>query len=96
MADDLAEDLLASLVDRVLRLKEEEDSIKADIKEVYAEAKAHGFDKTRVGDVVTKLRKLEKDAAGEAEKEALRDLYFEAYQRAKNSAHTHAYARAAE
>ncbi|WP_247997015.1 GapR family DNA-binding domain-containing protein [Brucella tritici] len=37
---------LKSFIDRVLRLKEEEDTIKADIREVYAEMKGEGFDKT--------------------------------------------------
>lgn len=96
MADAFAEDQLAAFIDRVLRLKEEEDNIKLDIKEVYAEAHANGFDKTRLGETVTKLRKVAKDATGEAEKEAIRDLYWDAYHRAKDRPHAHAYARADE
>ena len=51
---------LKSFIDRVLRLKEEEDTIKADIREVYAEMKGEGFDKTVAGQLVAHLRKVEK------------------------------------
>lgn len=89
----VADDELAAFVDRVLRMKSEEDAIKADIREIYNEAKGRGYDKTRLGELVTHLRKVEKDASGEAEKEAVRDLYLTAYYRAKNKPHAHAYAR---
>lgn len=94
--DSVADDELAAFVDRVLRMKAEEDAIKADIREIYAEAKGRGYDKTRLGEVVSHIRKVEKDADGEAEKEAIRDLYLTAYYRAKNKPHAHAYARAAK
>ena len=35
---------LKSIVERIERLEEEKKTIAADIKEVYAEAKANGFD----------------------------------------------------
>jgi uncharacterized protein (UPF0335 family) len=82
---------LAAFVDRILRLKAEADDIASDIKEIYQEAHANGYNKTRLGEVVTHIRKHEKDATGEAEKAALRDLYLDAYYRAKNM--PHAYAR---
>lgn len=88
-----ADDHLAAFVDRILRMKAEEDAIKSDIKEIYAEAHAMGFDKTRLGETVTKARKMDKDASGELEKEAVRDLYWTAYCRAKKLPHAHAYAR---
>lgn len=87
------DDELAAFIDRILRMKAEEDAIKSDIREIYAEAKGRGYDKTRLGETVATVRKLEKDADGEAEKEALRDLYLTAYYRAKNKPHTHAHAR---
>jgi len=84
---------LAAFVDRILRLKAEADDIASDIKEIYQEAHANGYNKTRLGEVVTHIRKHEKDATGEAEKAALRDLYLDAYYRAKNMPHAYARAR---
>lgn len=94
--DSIAEDQIAAFVDRILRMKGEEDAIKADIKEIYAEAHGNGFNKTRLGEIVTYLRKVEKDKDAVDEAEAIRDLYLAAYYRAKNKPHTHAYARAAK
>lgn len=91
--DSVADDELAAFVDRILRMKSEEDAIKSDIKEIYAEAKGRGYDKTRLGETVATVRKRDKDATGEAEKEVVRDLYLTAYYRSKNKPHTHAYAR---
>lgn len=81
-----------SLVDRILRLKEEQDNIGDDIKDVYAEAKGTGFDKTVMGALVAELRKKGKDAAKFEEAQSVLDLYREAYERALS--HTHAHARA--
>jgi uncharacterized protein (UPF0335 family) len=85
--DDIAADELRQFVERILRLKEEADGIASDIKDVYAEAKGRGYDKTALGDLVTHLRK---DPAKIAEREALFDLYLERYQ---NAPRTHAGAR---
>jgi uncharacterized protein (UPF0335 family) len=65
--------------DRVLRLKAEQDELSGDIKEVYAEAKASGFDKTLMGQLVAFLRKREKDPHKVEESSALFDLYLHAY-----------------
>lgn len=81
-----------SLVDRILRLKEEQDNIGDDIKDIYAEAKGQGYDKTAMGALVSELRKKGKDAAKFEEVQSVLDLYREAYERAS---HTHAHARAA-
>lgn len=70
---------LRSLINRVLRLKEEQDTLTEDIKEVYSEAKALGFDKTVMGLAVTRLRKEAKDPAGIAETDSMLDLYLSAY-----------------
>lgn len=80
--------VLSAFIDRILRMKEQEDAIKADIREIYAEAKGQGFDKTQLGNVVAYLRKLEKDEGGEAEKRAVFDLYLTAYERAKSGVGT--------
>lgn len=85
---DLAPDLLRSYVDRILRLKEEEDGLKADIKDIYAEAKSNGFDKTALGDVITHLRKQAKNPEKASERSAMFDLYLDAYTNAPH-AHTH-------
>lgn len=87
---------LAAFVDRILRMKDEADAISGDIKAIYAEAKAEGYDKTQLGNLVTYLRKRAKDSDGEDEKEAVFELYRDAYLRAKGqvgtpvATHTHA------
>ncbi|MCO5072074.1 MAG: DUF2312 domain-containing protein [Rhizobiaceae bacterium] len=82
-----------SLIDRVLRLKEEQDTIAADIREIYAEAKSQGYNKTAMGEVVAYLRKVEKKGrAALDEKQADFDLYLNAYERASGTplaTHTH-------
>jgi uncharacterized protein (UPF0335 family) len=70
-----AQGQLKALVERIERLEEEKKSIAGDIKEVYAEAKANGFD-TKVLRKVISLRK--KDAAEREEEEAILDLYLQA------------------
>lgn len=91
----VADDQLAAFIDRILRMKEEADAIAADIREIYAEAKANGFDKTQLGNVVTYLRKKDKDAAKLEEGEAVFDLYLGSYLATKNRApRVRAYARA--
>ena len=66
---------LKSLVERVERLEEERHALGGDIREVYAEAKGHGFD-TKIMRQVVRLRKL--DAADRQEQEAVLDLYLSA------------------
>lgn len=71
----VAQGQLRSIVERVERLEEEKKTIAEDIKEVYAEAKANGFDTKTLRKVVT-LRK--KDRAEREEEEAMLDLYLNA------------------
>ena len=66
---------LKSLIERIERLEEEKQTIAADIREVYAEAKANGFD-TKVMRQVVRIRK--QDTAERQEEEAIRDLYLHA------------------
>ena len=49
---------LKSFVERIERLEEEKTALAADIREIYAEAKGHGFD-TKIMRQVIRLRKLE-------------------------------------
>ena len=68
-----AEGQLKSLVERIERLEEEKRALSGDIKEVYAEAKANGFDAKILRKVIA-LRK--KDAVEREEEEALVALYL--------------------
>jgi uncharacterized protein (UPF0335 family) len=64
---------LRSLVERIERLEEEKKTIAGDIKEVYGEAKSHGFD-TKILRKVVALRK--RDRHEREEEEAMLDLYL--------------------
>ncbi|EKF40480.1 DUF2312 domain-containing protein [Nitratireductor indicus] len=63
---------LRAFIERVERLEEDKKTISEDIKEVYAEMKATGFDTKAVRSIV-RLRK--KDQAERQEEEAMIDLY---------------------
>ena len=84
---------LKFFIDRVLRLKEEQDALADDIREVYAEAKGEGFDKTAMGEVVAYLRKIEKKGRDAVdERGAIFDLYLSTYEASgmDRATHTHA------
>ena len=66
---------LKSIVERVERLEEEKKALADDIRDVYAEAKANGFDAKTLRTVV-RMRK--QDRAEREEQEALLDLYLHA------------------
>ena len=70
-----AKDQLKSLVERIERLEEEKAALSADIKEVYAEAKGHGFD-VKILRKVVRIRKM--DAAERSTEEEMLDLYLSA------------------
>ena len=70
-----AKDQLKSLIERVERLEEEKAALASDIKEVYAEAKGHGFD-TKIMRKVVRIRKM--DAAERSTEEEMLDLYLSA------------------
>jgi len=63
---------LKAYIERVERLEEEKAAIAADVREVFAEAKANGFD-TKIMRQVIRLRKMDSD--DRTEQEALLDLY---------------------
>jgi uncharacterized protein (UPF0335 family) len=71
----IARDQLRALIERIERLEEERQALSEDVKEVYAEAKANGFDTKTLRQVV-RLRR--QDAAERQEQEALLDLYLHA------------------
>lgn len=64
---------LRSLIERIERLEEEKKTIGDDIKDVYAEAKSHGYD-TKVLRKVVAIRKQDQNAR--AEQEAILDTYL--------------------
>lgn len=70
-----AKDQLKAFVERIERLEEEKKIIADDIKDVYAEAKANGLDKTVLRKVIAIRRR---DANEVAEEDALIDLYLHA------------------
>lgn len=81
MSDAVSAGQVRSIIERILRLKSEQDAIGEDVKEVYAEAKSSGLDKTRLGEVVAYIRKREKRGAQEmAEADAIFGLYLAAYE----------------
>jgi uncharacterized protein (UPF0335 family) len=66
---------LRQYVDRIERLEEEKTELMGQMKEVYAEAKALGFDTKALRQVI-RLRK--QDAKERAEAEMVLDLYLQA------------------
>lgn len=60
------DDRLRLLIERIERLEEEKKSIANDIKDVYAEAKAVGYDPKIMRQIV-RLRKMDADARSEQE-----------------------------
>jgi len=73
--DQSGQDRLKSFIQRIERLEADKVEVMADIKDVYAEAKAMGFD-TKIMRQVVRLRKM--DQSDRSEQEALLDLYLHA------------------
>jgi uncharacterized protein (UPF0335 family) len=69
------DDRLRLLIERIERLAEERKGIQDDIKDVYAEAKAVGYDPKILREVI-KLRKMRPDQRQEME--AILDAYMSA------------------
>lgn len=70
-----AKEQLKSLIERIERLEEEKKAIADDIKDVFAEAKANGFN-TKALRAILKIR--EEDADDRKEHEAIVVLYLTA------------------
>jgi uncharacterized protein (UPF0335 family) len=70
-----AKDHLKAFVERIERLEEEKKALADDIRDVYAEAKANGFD-TKALRAVVRIRK--EDADVRKEHEAILDTYLHA------------------
>jgi uncharacterized protein (UPF0335 family) len=71
----VAKDHLKAFVERIERLEEEKKTIADDVRDVYAEAKANGFDVKALRAVV-RLRKQDVDER--REQEAILDTYLHA------------------
>lgn len=69
---DATDDRLRLLIERIERLEEEKKGIGDDIKDVYLEGKAVGYDAKQMRNIV-RLRKMEPDARREAE--SILELY---------------------
>jgi len=70
-----AKDHLKAFVERVERLEEEKKTIADDIRDVYAEAKANGFDVKALRTIV-RMRRI--DADERREQEAVLETYMHA------------------
>jgi uncharacterized protein (UPF0335 family) len=70
-----AKDHLKAFVERIEKLEEEKKAISDDIRDVYGEAKANGFDAKALRSVV-KLRKM--DADERKEQDAILETYLHA------------------
>ncbi len=72
MGDNSTDDRLRLLIERVERLEEEKKGISDDVRDVYAEAKAVGYD-AKIMRQIVKLRKMTPD--DRAEMDALLETY---------------------
>jgi uncharacterized protein (UPF0335 family) len=72
VSDSISAEQLRLFIERVERLEEEKRGMADDIKDVFAEAKATGFD-VKTMRVVIKLRRMEKHHRDEAD--ALLETY---------------------
>ena len=68
----VAADQLRLFIERIERLEEEKKGIADDVKDVYAEAKANGYD-TKTMRAIVRLRQMESHARQEAD--ALLETY---------------------
>ncbi len=75
MSENIAADLLRLLIERAERIEEEQKALADDKKDVFAEAKATGFD-VKTMRVIMRLRKMEKHHRDEA------DMLIETYKAA--------------
>nr|HIL76058.1 DUF2312 domain-containing protein [Rhodospirillales bacterium] len=68
----IASERLRTIIERIERLEEEKAALAEDIREIFSEAKAAGFD-VKILRQVIRLRKL--DNSDRQEQEAILDLY---------------------
>lgn len=88
----IAGDRLRSFIERIERLNEEEESIKADKRDVFAEAKGCGFDPKIMRQCI-RARKM--DVSERHEQEEIFDVYMRALEGSGTSVATRTQARVA-
>jgi len=74
MTDLISKEQLKQYIDRIERLDMEKNELQDDMKQVFDEAKANGFD-TKAMKQILKLKKLDKNKL--AEQDAIIELYRE-------------------
>ena len=72
---DNTDDMLRLLIERIERMETEKKGVSDDIRDIYSEAKAHGYD-VKILRAVIRLRKMEKNER--AEYEVLLETYLNA------------------
>jgi uncharacterized protein (UPF0335 family) len=72
---DNTDDMLRLLIERIERMEEEKKGVSDDIRDIYSEAKSHGYD-VKILRAVIRLRKMEKNER--AEYEVLLETYMNA------------------
>lgn len=75
MTEIIAKDQLKQYINRIERLESDKAAVLDDIKQVFDEAKANGFDIKAMKQVI-RLKKLDKNKL--AEQDAILDLYRQA------------------
>ena len=75
MSNSVSGEELKAFIERIERLEEEKAALAGDIRDVYSEAKANGFDTKIMRKIVTLRRK---DHAERKDEEAIMELYLEA------------------
>ena len=75
MSNSVAGEELKAFIERIERLEEEKAALAGDLRDVYSEAKANGFD-TKIMRKIVSLRG--KDHAERQEEEAIMELYLAA------------------
>ena len=80
---DNAREQLRGFAQRVMTLMEERDQVNGDIREVFAEAKSHGYNTKVMRKVIAALKR---DEAEREEEQALFDMYMDAIRYAKAEA----------
>ena len=71
----ISADQLKAFIERIERLEEEKATISSDIRDVYSEAKAVGYDGKTIRQVI-KIRKMDHDDF--QEQEAMLEVYMKA------------------
>ena len=72
---DNTDNMLRLLIERIERMEEEKKGVSDDIRDIYSEAKSHGYD-VKILRAVIRLRKMEKNER--AEYEVLLETYMNA------------------